>query len=165
MQRIITEVEVTIVGDHSEEEEDAQDEIGVDLVGDGNGQLALNLSAYSGPLEPCEGMQFDDLEGAETCYKAYSRRRDGRSKMAYQHFGDVVTFDATYLTNQYGMAFVPFTGVNHHHQSIMFGCALLVNETAESYIWLLTTWLEALHGRAPTTIITDDEKAMGKAIA
>ncbi|XP_058192211.1 protein FAR1-RELATED SEQUENCE 5-like [Rhododendron vialii] len=33
------------------------------------------------------------------------------------------------------MSFVPFTGVNHHHQSRMFGCALLVNETAESYIW------------------------------
>ncbi|OMO51407.1 hypothetical protein CCACVL1_29812 [Corchorus capsularis] len=35
--------------------------------------------------------------------------------MAYQYFGDAVTFDATYLTNKYGMPFVPFTGVNHHH--------------------------------------------------
>ena len=63
------------------------------------------------------------------------------------------------------MPFVPFTGVNHYHQSIMFGCALLVNETAESYIWLLTTWLEAMLGRAPTTIITNDDKDMAKAIA
>ena len=63
------------------------------------------------------------------------------------------------------MPFVPFIGVNHHHQSIMFGCALLVNETEESYTWLLKTWLEAMLGRAPSTIITDDDKAMGKAIA
>jgi len=57
---------------------------------------------------------------------------DARSRAVYQYFGDDVTFDATYLTNCYKMPFVPFTGVDHHHQSVMFGCALLVNETAES---------------------------------
>ncbi|XP_065618500.1 protein FAR1-RELATED SEQUENCE 5-like [Quercus suber] len=56
-------------------------------------------------------------------------------------------------------------GVNHHHQSVMFGCALLVNETAESYTWLLKTWLNAMLGNPPSTIITDDDKAMAKAIA
>ena len=76
---------------------------------------------------------------------------DARSRLAYQYFGDVVTFDATYLTNCYKMPFVPFTGVNYHHQSVMFGCALLVNETVESYTWLLKTWLEAMLGRAPST--------------
>lgn len=40
--------------------------------------------------------------------------------------------DATYLTNRYSMPFVPFTGVNNHHQSIMFGCALLLNGRTES---------------------------------
>jgi hypothetical protein len=63
------------------------------------------------------------------------------------------------------MPFVPFTGVNHHLQSQMFGCALLVNETTESYTWLLKTWLTAMLGRAPSTIIIDDDKAMAKAIA
>lgn len=41
---------------------------------------------------------------------------------------------------------------------------MLVNETEESYTWLLKTWLESLLGRAPSTIIKDDDKAMGKAI-
>ncbi|XP_050281816.1 protein FAR1-RELATED SEQUENCE 5-like [Quercus robur] len=90
---------------------------------------------------------------------------DARSRIAYQYFGDVVTFDATYQTNTYKMPFVPFTGVNHHHQSVMFGCALLVNETTESYTWLLKTWLNAMLGNPPSTIITDDDKAMAKAIA
>ncbi|KAL0005429.1 hypothetical protein SO802_012990 [Lithocarpus litseifolius] len=83
--------------------------------------------------------------------------------MAYQYFGDVVTFDTTYQTNRYKMPSVPFTGVNHHHQSVMFGCALLVNETAESYTWLLKTWLNAMPGNPPSTIITDDDKDMAKA--
>ena len=62
------------------------------------------------------------------------------------------------------MHFVPFTGVNHHHQFVMFGCALLVNETVKSYIWLLKTWLKAMLEHAPFTIITDDDKAMDKVI-
>ena len=85
--------------------------------------------------------------------------------MAYQYFGDVVTFDAIYQTNHYKMSFVPFTGVNHHHQSVMFGGALLVNETIESYTWLLKTWLNVMPGNPPSTIITDDDKTMAKAIA
>ncbi|KAG6624339.1 hypothetical protein CIPAW_16G019500 [Carya illinoinensis] len=105
-------------------------------------------------------MQVDENGCMGSCFWA-----DARSRSAYQYFGDVVTFDATYLTNVYKMPFVPFSGVNHHHQTIMFGCALLVNETAESYIWLLRTWQEAMLGRAPSTIITDDDKAMAKAIA
>ncbi|KAF5471376.1 hypothetical protein F2P56_008184 [Juglans regia] len=104
-------------------------------------------------------MQVDNDECMRSCFWA-----DARSRAAYQYFGDVVTFDATYLTNIDKMSFVPFSGVNHYHQTIMFGCALLVNETAESYIWLLRTWQEAMLGRAPSTIITDDDKAMAKAI-
>ena len=39
---------------------------------------------------------------------------DTRSRAAYEDFGDVVTFDTTYLTNKYEMPFAPFVGVNHH---------------------------------------------------
>ncbi|XP_041001739.1 protein FAR-RED ELONGATED HYPOCOTYL 3-like [Juglans microcarpa x Juglans regia] len=35
---------------------------------------------------------------------------DPHSRAAYQYFGDVVTFDTTYLTNRYGMPFAPFVG-------------------------------------------------------
>ena len=44
---------------------------------------------------------------------------DARSRAAYEEFGDVVTFDTTYLTNKYDMPFAPFVGVNHHGQSIL----------------------------------------------
>ncbi|KAG6655026.1 hypothetical protein CIPAW_05G186800 [Carya illinoinensis] len=46
---------------------------------------------------------------------------DARSRAAYKYFGDVVTFDTTYLTNRYGMPLAPFVGVNHHGQSILLG--------------------------------------------
>lgn len=43
---------------------------------------------------------------------------DGRSCLAYQYFGDVFTFDTTYMTNQYSMPFAPFVGTGHHWQSV-----------------------------------------------
>ncbi|XP_039143921.1 protein FAR1-RELATED SEQUENCE 5-like [Dioscorea cayenensis subsp. rotundata] len=39
---------------------------------------------------------------------------DGRSRVAYSEFGDVVVFDTTYQTNRFCFPFAPFVGVNHH---------------------------------------------------
>jgi hypothetical protein len=44
---------------------------------------------------------------------------DAISRKNYSIFGDVVSLDATYSTNQYNMKFVSFTRVNHHLQSII----------------------------------------------
>ncbi|KAH1154359.1 hypothetical protein GYH30_049864 [Glycine max] len=39
---------------------------------------------------------------------------DTRCRAAYEYFGEIITFDTTYLTNKYDMPFTPFVGVNHH---------------------------------------------------
>ncbi|XP_042983189.1 protein FAR-RED IMPAIRED RESPONSE 1-like [Carya illinoinensis] len=90
---------------------------------------------------------------------------DARSRAAYEYFGDVVTFDTTYLTNRYGMPFAPFVGVNHHGQSILLGAGLISSESTETFIWLFETWLKCMDGRAPKAIITDQDRAMKNAIA
>ncbi|XP_058186150.1 protein FAR1-RELATED SEQUENCE 5-like [Rhododendron vialii] len=90
---------------------------------------------------------------------------DSLSCMAYQYFGDVVTFDTTYRINKYDMPFAPFTGVNHHMQSIQYGCALLQDETEVTFVWLFQTWLDAMGGRPPTSIITNQDLGMKEAIA
>jgi len=50
---------------------------------------------------------------------------DVRSIAILVDFGDVVSFDTTYLIDKYGMSFTPFIGVNHHGQSILLSCGLL----------------------------------------
>ncbi|KAK6803066.1 hypothetical protein RDI58_000850 [Solanum bulbocastanum] len=65
----------------------------------------------------------------------------------------------------YKMPIVPFTGVNNHYQSILFGCALLWDETQETFEWLLCTWQETMFGVMPRTIITDQDAAITKAVA
>ncbi|XP_026398352.1 protein FAR1-RELATED SEQUENCE 5-like [Papaver somniferum] len=84
--------------------------------------------------------------------------------MAFEHFGDVVTFDTTYRTNKYQMPFAPFSGVNHHYGSIQFGCALLQDETEPTFVWLFEKWLEAMGGRHPVSIITDQDAVMCSAV-
>lgn len=88
---------------------------------------------------------------------------DARSKTAYSYFGDVVTFDTAYLTRKYSMPFASFVGVNHHGQLVLFGCALLADETKESFVWLLKTWLAAMQ-LPPKAIITDQSKAIRAAV-
>ena len=45
------------------------------------------------------------------------------------------------------------------------GCALIANEKEESILWVLQTWLKCTLGKHPQPIITDQDLAMGKAIA
>ena len=59
---------------------------------------------------------------------------DARSRATYEAFGDVVSFDTTYLTNKYDMPFAPFVGVNHHGQSILLGCGLLSSEDTNTFV-------------------------------
>jgi zinc finger SWIM domain-containing protein 3 len=90
---------------------------------------------------------------------------DGRARVAYGYFGDVVTIDTTCLTNKYEVPLVSFVGVNHHGQSVLLGCGLLAGETTESYTWLFRAWLTGMLGRPPQAIITDQCTALQTAVA
>ena len=89
---------------------------------------------------------------------------DPRSRAAYKDFGDVVTFDTTYLTNKYDMPFAPFIGVNHHGHSILLGCWLISHEDTETFMWLFDTWLSCIFGSPSLGIITYQYRAMKNAI-
>lgn len=89
---------------------------------------------------------------------------DPKARMNYAYFGDTVTFDTTYRSNRYRLPFAPFTGVNHHGQPVLFGCAFLINESETSFVWLFKTWLTAMSGRLPVSITTDYDVVIGSAI-
>ncbi|XP_047978717.1 protein FAR-RED IMPAIRED RESPONSE 1-like [Salvia hispanica] len=82
------------------------------------------------------------------------------SRAAYQDFHDVVSFDTTYLVNQYNMPFGTVVGVNHHHHSILLGCCLLSDERAESFKWFFRNWLDAMGGVQPTAILSDQDESI-----
>lgn len=90
---------------------------------------------------------------------------DARSRAANESFGDALFFDTTYLTDEYDLPLTPFVGVNHHGQSILFGCGLLSREDVGAYVWLFRLWLECMHRRPPIAIITDQCKMIQGAVA
>eukprot|EP00262_Sarcandra_glabra_P015449 TRINITY_DN4756_c0_g4_i1.p1 TRINITY_DN4756_c0_g4~~TRINITY_DN4756_c0_g4_i1.p1 ORF type:complete len:723 (+),score=72.87 TRINITY_DN4756_c0_g4_i1:130-2298(+) len=89
---------------------------------------------------------------------------DARSRLAYEYFGDVVTFDTTYQTNRFRVPLASFTGVNHHRQPLLFGCALISYETEATFVWLFRTWLLAMAGRHPISILTDQDETITAAV-
>ena len=89
---------------------------------------------------------------------------DAQMKASYYNFGDVVCFDTTYRKNKDCRPFAMFVGVNHHKQTTIFVAALLYNETTETFIWLFDTFVAAMSGKKPKTILTDQDAAMAKAI-
>jgi len=80
-------------------------------------------------------------------------------------FGDVVYFDTTYRTNKEYHPLAMFGGFNQHREVVIFGVALLYNETIESFQWLSETFFEAMSGNKPKTIFTDQDPVMAKAIS
>lgn len=62
------------------------------------------------------------------------------------------------------MPLAPFIGVNHHRMLIIFGIAMLRSEDKDAFIWLFQTWVKAMYGQQPRTIITDQDPAMRAAI-
>ncbi|XP_024042873.1 protein FAR1-RELATED SEQUENCE 5-like [Citrus clementina] len=90
---------------------------------------------------------------------------DGGSCADYALFGDVIAFDATYKTNAYRKPLVVILGINHHRRTIVFGFALLSDETEHTYTWLLETLMTAMNNKHPRTVVTDGDKAMRNAIS
>ena len=72
---------------------------------------------------------------------------DARMMVDYDYFGDVVCFDTTYRKNKEGRPFAMFVGVNHHKQTIIFGAALLYDETIQTFTWLFDTFVKAMSGK------------------
>ncbi|KAI3465970.1 hypothetical protein Pfo_022633 [Paulownia fortunei] len=51
--------------------------------------------------------------------------RDGRYRIDYETFGDVLSIDTTYKINKYNLICAPFTGINHHMHNVMFRLAFM----------------------------------------
>ncbi|XP_057525535.1 protein FAR1-RELATED SEQUENCE 7-like [Amaranthus tricolor] len=85
---------------------------------------------------------------------------DGISRRNYSLFGDSICVDATYGTNKYNQIFVPFIGVDHHKKCVTFAVGLISREDISSYTWLFESFLRAMDGKQPDSIITDQDPAI-----
>ncbi|XP_023641623.1 protein FAR-RED ELONGATED HYPOCOTYL 3 isoform X2 [Capsella rubella] len=89
---------------------------------------------------------------------------DAKSRHNYGSFCDVVSLDTTYVRNKYKMPLAIFVGVNQHYQYMVLGCALISDESAATFSWLMETWLRAMGGEAPKVLITELDIVMNSIV-
>lgn len=89
---------------------------------------------------------------------------DAQSKIDFAYFGDAVLFDTTYRTSRFDIPFAAFVGMNQHKQIVIFGAALLLDESVGSFVWLFNTFVAAMSGRKPKTIFTDRCDELSQAV-
>ncbi|CAH8259553.1 unnamed protein product [Arabidopsis lyrata] len=90
---------------------------------------------------------------------------DSRSRFACSQFGDAVVFDTSYRKGEYSVPFATFIGFNHHRQPVLLGGALVADESKEAFSWLFQTWLRAMSGRRPRSIVADQDLPIQQAVA
>ena len=79
---------------------------------------------------------------------------NSRSRMQYEHFGDVVSFDTTFKTNLYDMPFGLFVGVNNHFQTVLLGGVLTTDEKVDTFKWVFKEFASLMGGHTPKVILT-----------
>lgn len=89
---------------------------------------------------------------------------DAKSRADYISFSDAVSLDTTYIRTNEKLPLVLLVGVNHHFQSMLLGCALLADDLASTFVWLLKTWSRAMGGNTPHVIVTDQHPSIKSAI-
>lgn len=57
------------------------------------------------------------------------------------------------------------TGINHHLQSVVFGCALLTDFTKYFYVWFIQNWIAAMGAHHPISLSTSYDEAIGSTVA
>nr|GEY51083.1 hypothetical protein [Tanacetum cinerariifolium] len=136
------------------------------FIGDSDAQMFITRMEQR--QEFTKDFSFDYfVEDVELCGLFWA---DEVAKCNYKDFGDIVSFDATYKTNNYKMIFVPFTTIDNHRRSVTIGSKLLKKETTEAYGWLLRAFKKAFV-RAPNIVVvsriyddTDFKDKFGKIV-
>ncbi|KAM5578706.1 protein FAR1-RELATED SEQUENCE 5-like, partial [Rosa sericea] len=90
--------------------------------------------------------------------------RDTKSLTDYNNFGDVLIIDSTYKTNIYGKPLAVFVGANNHRATVLFGCALLADESEDTYNWVVMAFLTSMRGKKPISVLTDGDEALRNAV-
>ncbi|XP_076931059.1 protein FAR1-RELATED SEQUENCE 5-like [Bidens hawaiensis] len=124
------------------------------------------VQRLSGKKNCCDGYSFEYTVNTNGKFNRLFWA-DDISKKNYLAFGDIISFDVTFKTNNffmYNMVFVPFIVIDNHCRNVTVGAALLSSESIKSYSWLLKVFLDSF-GIAPKMVVTDQDPAMKQAIS
>ncbi|KAF8101183.1 hypothetical protein N665_0209s0040 [Sinapis alba] len=151
--------------------EDVLDHIELNDLDKGQRENTIGKEWYPLLLDHFQSKQAEDmgffyaveLDSNGSCMSIFWA--DSKSRFACSQFGDAVVFDTSYRQGDYSVPFAMFIGFNHHRQPVLLGGALVADETKEAFCWLFQTWLRAMSGRRPRTIVADQDLSIQQAVA
>lgn len=158
----INDIQFNRLSGKDKEHDDCLDETRLKVFGGGDAQILLEYfrKAQSVNSGFFYNMQVDSRNRITNIFWA-----DVRARLAYNYFGDAVTFDTSYKKNENMLPFATFIGLNHHGKPVNFGCALVIDKTKSSFTWLFETWSSAMYGPPPLSFTTDQGNAIEAAVA
>ncbi|WOG82522.1 hypothetical protein DCAR_0101687 [Daucus carota subsp. sativus] len=84
---------------------------------------------------------------------------------SYEVFGDAIVFDTTRRLTAFDMPLGIWVGMNNYGMPCFFGCVLLREENLRSFSWALKAFAGFMNGKAPQTILTDQNMCLKEAIS
>ncbi|XP_023539593.1 protein FAR1-RELATED SEQUENCE 11-like [Cucurbita pepo subsp. pepo] len=87
------------------------------------------------------------------------------SIQAYEIFGDAVVFDTTHRLTAFDLPLGIWVGINNYGMPCFLSCVLLREENLRSFAWALKVFIGFMNGKAPQTILTDQNVCLKDAIA
>jgi hypothetical protein len=132
-------------------------------VSDGIGNGTRVILDYVKRMQAEDPAFFYAMQFVEGCPVGNVFWTDARARTAYKDFGDAVVLDDYYKRSKHELPLVTFTGVNHHCQPVLFGCAIMAHNNEASFVWLFETFLLAMSGQQPTSITMEHDNALKSA--
>ncbi|PHT59190.1 hypothetical protein CQW23_01553 [Capsicum baccatum] len=80
---------------------------------------------------------------------------DAKMIRDFKMYEDVVSFDTPYRTNKEYRPLALFVGLNNHSEMIIFGAAVLFEESTESFEWIFNAFFKIMSADKPQTFMTD----------
>ncbi|KAL0388679.1 UNVERIFIED_CONTAM: protein FAR1-RELATED SEQUENCE 7 [Sesamum radiatum] len=114
-----------------------------------------------------EGHQHPSRVGCGA-YMRIQRQESGRwvvDRLQKEHNHEFETPTDPSRRGSYSVPFASFVGVNHHRQPLLLGCAVIAEESEESFTWIFQAWARAMSGCRPVSIIADQDRAIQQSIA
>nr|GMD88494.1 protein FAR1-RELATED SEQUENCE 11 isoform X1 [Ipomoea batatas] len=93
------------------------------------------------------------------------KERDPNFKYDFTLDCDAVVFDTTHCLTAFDMPMGIWVGVNNYGMPCFFGCVLLREENVRSFSWALKAFLGFMNGKAPQTVLTDQNMCLKEAIS
>ncbi|XP_062114505.1 protein FAR1-RELATED SEQUENCE 4-like [Humulus lupulus] len=108
------------------------------------------------------GKDMETLDKWEAFYKTYAKWVGFGVRIDDTKYRDGII--SIRRMNKYNKPLTIIVGVKEHFETCVFGCAVIVDETEDTYCWFLRVFLEYMGNKKLKVMLTDNDERIGFAV-